>query len=1482
MSSLPNEVPAVVPLGEVAVEAVATVETVAGSPGSSNVEATSQIDTMSATSAASAASEPGPETPATETAAEAPAAATPPIPLADRHAHYYRDQIHNKFRGYQSELFDLCCNANSLAVMPTGTGKTLLAFAIAEHRRIKVREETQMHKPALMLFVTRSLCSQQHKVCVEEFAKIGKPDGSRICNLLQHHDVLSCNNDDDDELEDYDIIFGISSHVKNYLQIGRPDKISNFSIIIFDEAHNLRGDSPGVKIMDNYVKNAPLADRPQILGLTATPFSKKTKAVVEMTELCGVLDAPLVTPTQEDNITEMLQYAAHAPPEIVIVPPTAAENGLLRYLSSALEQVLQLLNEFHESEEEVEGFTGGTRIQQVVGEIVKLGQWTSDTSRTLANYVGQKDLPLSLLSHLNLLLLDVRTLTEKAGVLSAQDHWKEQYNALQPPKVEGTTLRAQQTASIAALITDINNNMEAKFAETTPADDQYGSKEKSVLTQLIREHEVQKENMRVIVFVPLVVEAQQMAKRFDKILQDALPGSSVKVIDYTKNTSASKGKDIRSRFLKGKLKVIFSTTALEEGIDIPGCSLVIRFYMLSSSIISLNQCRGRARKSEARFALFVNNELERDQAERHLDYNVIMRLSRDHSQEIALSTRMARACYNDKVNAESLVHFYCTEMVETGYADALPCINMFVSDDGLRTLTLCIPVSGEPEGRVFSVELYQNEINTKFKLLKDICKFLESIGCLKPLTAHSHASFEMREYESQTAGSGKVDADMQAYDRATWNYCDLPYDKLVELCRMTHTVHYQLSQEGDLHSVSLAVTANRGGKRVFGGKEKDRVGYPDSDTAVQNAALSALRAVFKFNFFTEDAPKEIQYKVPKRAEQRGLALVSRYNHYEGRSEQLFVPLGKAASVNYHGSEKVIVYDPPPPPPPPPPPSELMQSPYQTVPPPPRPSPYQQYPASSPSPSPVRAGVDVGAVVPEAEGAHAARNSSARDSVSPANANAAKLPEQDAGAPKQAVSQPPYQQPPVPAPETSAPPPIPSPYQQHPVPAPSRVVPEAAGTGASPALPAQPTPSPYQRHPVPAKVVPVSVETSAPVPSSSPYQQHPAPTPARVVSAVGTSASPLLPAQTTPSSYQQRPVPAPATVIPEVVRQGASPAQPPAPSPYQQYTTPANVVTAPTGTSVPPPTPSHQQYPLPAPSRVVPEAAGTGASLALPAQPTPSPYQQHSVPAPVASAPVPSSSPYQQHPVPIPGTSVPVPTSSPYQQHSAPTPARVVPAAGTGASPALPAHPTPSPYQQRPVPAPVTSAPVPSSSPYQQHPVPTPGTSVPAPPPYQQHPVPAPAAVIPEVVRQGASPAQPPAPSPYQQYTTPANVVTAPTGTSVPPPTPSPHQQYPVPAVPVQPSAPVPSSSPYQQHPVPTPARVMPTAGKSTGLVLPAPCQQYPLPTRVVPGAVGAGAGMQQVWVAPLMPWVPPPHQQFPAAATPGQGGYAVYNPYPRV
>ena len=70
-------------------------------------------------------------------------------------------------------------------------------------------------------------------------------------------------------------------------------------------------------------------------------------------------------------------------------------------------------------------------------------------------------------------------------------------------------------------------------------------------------------------------------------------------------------------------------------------------------------------------------------------------------------------------------------------------------------------------------------------------------------------------------------------------------------------------------------------------------------------------------------------------------------------------------------------------------------------------------------------------------------------------------------------------------------------------------------------------------------------------------------------------------------------------------------------------------------------------------------------------------------------------------------------------------------------------------------------------------------------------------------------------------------------------------------------------------------------GRSTGLVLPAPCQQYPLPIRVVPGAVGAGAGTH-VWLAPLLPWAPPPAQQFPAAAGPGQGGYAVYNPYPRV
>jgi len=158
-------------------------------------------------------------------------------------------------RSYQEAVVARAIDKNTLVVLPTGLGKTIIAAMVAAHRLMKFPDSK-----ILFLAPTRPLAIQHEKtferilnsdkmVTLTGMDAIGKRRGLWNSNQL---------------------IFATPQTIEN--DIYRDLNLANVSLVIFDESHRAVGNYSYVAIAEEYMKRAR---NPLILGLTASPSSDK-------------------------------------------------------------------------------------------------------------------------------------------------------------------------------------------------------------------------------------------------------------------------------------------------------------------------------------------------------------------------------------------------------------------------------------------------------------------------------------------------------------------------------------------------------------------------------------------------------------------------------------------------------------------------------------------------------------------------------------------------------------------------------------------------------------------------------------------------------------------------------------------------------------------------------------------------------------------------------------------------------------------------------------------------------------------------------------------------------------------------------------------------------------------------------------------------------------------------------------------------------
>ncbi len=167
-------------------------------------------------------------------------------------------------RLYQEAIFHTARKSNSLVVLPTGIGKTIICVLLAVERMEKNPEGK-----IIVTAPTRPLCAQ-HKKTFESILNISPDELVLVTGVIPPEQRA--------DLYKKRLIFITPQTLRNDIDSGIID-LSDVLLLCIDEAHRAVGDYPYPQIAEQYMKKAK---SPRILGLTASPGSSSER----INEIC--------------------------------------------------------------------------------------------------------------------------------------------------------------------------------------------------------------------------------------------------------------------------------------------------------------------------------------------------------------------------------------------------------------------------------------------------------------------------------------------------------------------------------------------------------------------------------------------------------------------------------------------------------------------------------------------------------------------------------------------------------------------------------------------------------------------------------------------------------------------------------------------------------------------------------------------------------------------------------------------------------------------------------------------------------------------------------------------------------------------------------------------------------------------------------------------------------------------------------------------
>lgn len=454
-------------------------------------------------------------------------------------------------RAYQENILKVAEQKNTLVVLPTGIGKTIIALLLAVKRLEKYPDSQVM-----ILAPTRPLAAQ-HKKTFASILNLPENELQLVTGAIKP----------EKRVEKYKakLVFSTPQTIENDVKEGRLS-LENFSLLVVDEAHRAVGNYPYVFVAKKYMVSAKHA---LILALTASPGSDEER----IKEICNNLFIRAIEiKTEQDE--DVKPYVKPVEIEVVRVSFDSVLESLRERLKKVLKHYTERLREY--------GFKFKTK-----KELIELQQFVS---KKLSS--GEKSLfPVMKVVADALKIWHAIELLETQSLSALKDY----FNRL---KETPQGKRIFQNEELRAVYFDILG-----MKEIHPK----MKKLREIVENVLRENT----EAKIIVFSHYRDNIEEIYEELKKI-PNCKP---CYLIGQAGEKGLSQKEQIKviEAFEKGEYNCLIGSPVSEEGLHIPAVDIGI-FYDAVPSEIRLIQRRGRIGRVKFGKVIFLLLRKSRDEA----------------------------------------------------------------------------------------------------------------------------------------------------------------------------------------------------------------------------------------------------------------------------------------------------------------------------------------------------------------------------------------------------------------------------------------------------------------------------------------------------------------------------------------------------------------------------------------------------------------------------------------------------------------------------------------------------------------------------------------------------------------------------------------------------------------------------------------------------------------------------------------------------
>src|SRR5919107_464064 len=187
-----------------------------------------------------------------------------------------------ELRSYQKNIADSAQRRNTMVILPTALGKTVISLLVCADMLYNYRD-----KRILVMAPTRPLVSQHMKY----FSSVLKISEENIASVTGK--ILPYARRAVWDRTDIRLMFATPEVVKNDLEEGRLN-LKDFGLLVFDEAHRAMKEYAYTSIAKEYIKQSSC---PYILAMTASPGAERKR----IQEVCNILLIEHIEYRSEDD-----------------------------------------------------------------------------------------------------------------------------------------------------------------------------------------------------------------------------------------------------------------------------------------------------------------------------------------------------------------------------------------------------------------------------------------------------------------------------------------------------------------------------------------------------------------------------------------------------------------------------------------------------------------------------------------------------------------------------------------------------------------------------------------------------------------------------------------------------------------------------------------------------------------------------------------------------------------------------------------------------------------------------------------------------------------------------------------------------------------------------------------------------------------------------------------------------------------------------